>query len=114
MIVDNIDTIYQKASPEQYNSGFNWYLNAHNYCQEIATKFDIPFHKVVGVCAVLSPQSNWTQNKQNTHNYFSKDPMQFISKMKIEMMAKVLEDKAITEVTKGQKVTSFYYNILFN
>jgi hypothetical protein len=47
-----------------------WYSDANVFCRTIATKYDVPMEKVVGVLACLSVQNRWDVNKRDAEAIF--------------------------------------------
>jgi hypothetical protein len=64
----NIIAIYKLAKPSEIYDGLSWYINANKDCQEIADKFKIPLHIVVGVLSALSPNNKYERNVQNAND----------------------------------------------
>jgi hypothetical protein len=50
------------ANPILFDSGLNWYPNAHKDAVAVASEFDLDLWKVSQVLSVISPQRNWKVN----------------------------------------------------
>ena len=61
----NIIAIYKLANPSEIKHGLTWYVNATKDCKEIAIKYDLPIHIVIGVVSALSPNNKWERNIVN-------------------------------------------------
>lgn len=64
LLVANIKaTYYQcKQYPSLYQSGLDWYQNAHNQAVAIAARHNANIDTVCGVISALSPRNNWERN----------------------------------------------------
>ena len=120
----NIIAIYKLATPNEITEGVHWYLNATRECQNIADKFKIPLHIVVGEVSALSPNNKWSSNVQNAHDlieaFMNGQDMDSVKvrtyhKMKqkawsiLEAMPSYDETVAILN---GKKIVSFFKNIM--
>jgi hypothetical protein len=122
----NILTIYYMATPEEIYQGKNWYLNAQKQAQAIALDFDIPLSIVVGVIAALSPNNKWERNVVNARDmikaYTNGDSIEsFKVSTYHTMKAKAwtildlgpdANHDAILKVLNGQKICSFFLDIM--
>lgn len=59
---------FNASSPESIEAGYNWYDQAGFIANHIANKFNVPYSKVCGVIAALSPATNWVQNVADASN----------------------------------------------
>lgn len=57
-IFDNILSIYNAAD----KNAESWYLDANNWAQSLADKYNCSLETVVGVCAAISPVTKWSRN----------------------------------------------------
>lgn len=46
-------------------SGMNWYNDGHEFCKELATKYNLSLSQVCAVVSALSPGTNWEVNKRD-------------------------------------------------
>lgn len=68
LMAKRITKVYALATDEQYKAGKDWYFQARFIANHIANKYNVPFVKVCGVIAALSPATNWVQNIADTCN----------------------------------------------
>ena len=125
MTIENILSIYDMATPEEISAGVVWYATALAECRRISIDNDVPLNTVVGVTASLSPNNKWTRNIVNASDmveaYVNGDSIESFkvstyTKMK-EKAWSILEcgtvsDVEIIEILKGQKIISFFENIM--
>ena len=120
----NIIAIYKLAKPSEIFDGLSWYVNANKDCQEIADKFKIPLHIVVGVLSALSPNNKWSRNIINAHDLIEAfidgndmDSVKVSTYHKMKQKAwSILEtmpsyDETVT-ILNGKKIVSFFKNIM--
>lgn len=125
MTVENILSVYDMATPEEIREGVVWYAQALAACKRISIDNGLPLNTVVGVTAALSPNNKWTRNILNARDmveaYLRGDSIESFkvstyTKMK-EKAWSILEcgtasDVEIIEILKGQKIISFFENIM--
>ena len=68
MDIKNILSMYMQATPVDTQEGTIWYHNAHEICQDIATRYHLPLSTVVGVVSALSPNNKWDRNIYDAEN----------------------------------------------
>lgn len=134
MTVENIVAIYRLATPEEKRDGVVWYATALAECNRIALDYEVPLHIVVGVCAALSPNNRWERNIINTRDlvqaYTKGDGIEsFKVSTYHTMKAKawgimdallecyvlgkpVLTEAEVIAILNGQKIISFFQNIM--
>ena len=125
MTVENIVAIYRLATPEEKRDGVVWYATALAECNRIALDYEVPLHIVVGVCASLSPNNRWERNIINTRDmvqaYVTGDNIDSFKVSTYHAMKQkawsILEAMPETEaeviaILNGQKITSFFQNIM--
>jgi len=121
----NIMAVYNRATSSDTESGLAWYNDAKTQAESIAIEFEVPLNTVVGVMAALSPNNRWERNVINAREMVKA----FVAGESVEsvtvstykaMRAKawsILEDilidhNDILERLNGQKIRSFYSNII--
>ena len=135
MTIKNILAVYDMATPEEIREGVVWYATALAECKRISIDNGIPLNTVVGVTAALSPNNKWTRNILNARDmveaYLRGDS---IESFKVSTYTKMKEkawsildcslpydkptavysvsDLEIIEILKGQKIISFFENIM--
>ena len=115
--------VYKLATPSEIKEGIAWYLNATTDCKNIALKYDLPVHIVIGVVSALSPNNKWERNIINAKDlctaFINGNDMDSIKvstyhKMK-EKAWHILEAMPSYEETisilNGKKIVSFFRNI---
>ena len=121
--IKNIIAIYKLANPSEIKHGLTWYLNATKDCKEIAIKYDLPIHIVIGVVSALSPNNKWTRNITNADDlckaFIDGQDMDSIKvstyhKMKQKAWSILEQMPSYDETIKilnGKKIVSFFKNI---
>ena len=122
---NNILDIYELATMDEIEQGFDWYSDAKSTMQTIADECKLPLHIVTGVCAALSPTNKWSQNVRDTRALC----MAFISGGYQEDVKcctyNTMKDKAwnimqtmphnnddTAFILRGPKITDFFYGIM--
>lgn len=123
--VRNILKVYRQATHQEHERGTKWYADAKAQAQEIANLHDVPLRIVVGVIAALSPNNKWDRNLKDASNmiavFLRGDPVDVCkpctyTKMRdkawsvIEQMPQ--DDVSVMKVLNGQKIVSFFSNIM--
>lgn len=125
MSVENIIKIYDMATPEEKRDGVVWYAVALADCNRIAIDNGVPLHIVVGVCAALSPNNKWERNIVNTSDmvqaFINGEDMDSFKVSTYHAMKNkawgILEampnsDEEVMTLLNGQKIISFFRNIM--
>lgn len=125
MSVENIIKIYDMATPEEKRDGVVWYAVALADCNRIAIDNGVPLHIVVGVCAALSPNNKWDRNIVNTSDmvqaFINGEDMDSFKVSTYHAMKRkawgILEampssDEEVMTMLNGQKIISFFRNIM--
>ena len=125
MSVENIIRIYDMATPEEKRDGVVWYAVALADCNRIAIDNGVPLHIVVGVCAALSPNNKWDRNIVNTSDmvqaFINGEDMDSFKVSTYHAMKRkawgILEampdsDEEVMTMLNGQKIISFFRNIM--
>jgi hypothetical protein len=123
-MIHNITSVYRDADAVQYNEGLAWYDNAQKAAYLIALKYDIAVYIVAAVIAALSPNNKWSRNVKNADAligaFIRGDGIDSVkvstyNKMKAKawdiLAARPDYDTAKT-MLKGQKITSFFMDIM--
>lgn len=129
MSVENILAIYKMASPEEKRDGIVWYADALRDCSRISLDTNIPLHIVVGVVARLSPNNKWERNVKNARDLITAkingDDMDSVSvctysankikawdMLELDETGNFLDHDGVIKHLNGQKIVSFYRNIM--
>mgnify|MGYP003644699816 CR=1 FL=1 len=123
--VRNINKIFKLATPEEMRDGVVWYTNAQSTAKRIAIMHDMPLRIVVGVMAALSPNNRWERNIENTGTliaaYLDGDSIESFKvscynamKAKAWRMMDTMPatDEEVLTILNGQKIKSFFSNIM--
>jgi len=123
-MIHNIVSVYRDADETQHAEGLLWYSDAQKAAYNIAVKYDIAVFIVVAVIAALSPNNKWTRNIVNADAligaFMRGDGIDAVkvstyNKMKQKawdiLAARPDYDGAKT-MLKGQKITSFFMDIM--
>ena len=123
--VRNILRVYRKATPEDVEAGLEWYARALREAKHISKACGLPVSTVVGVMAALSPNNRWERNKVDAFSMCSAytkgmglDTFRVSTYFRMKVKAwSILEDSltdddAILDRLNGQKIRSFYSNIM--
>jgi hypothetical protein len=65
---NNIMALLKTATTEEVDYWRNWYSNARQDVEALASKYNEPFELVAAVVAVLSPGNNWKSNLNAANN----------------------------------------------
>lgn len=123
--VQNILAVYAKATEDEKANGIGWYRDALAAAKAIAEKHDVSIRVTVGVIAALSPNNKWARNVQDADRlisaYIAGDecfsvPCCTYNKMQ-EKAWRILQDmpeddQAVMRLLNGQKIVSFFSNIM--
>lgn len=63
-VINSIIRFHKLASIEETIEGLDWYQSAHDYCKELAARFNVSVSQVAGIIAAFSPQCGWQENKR--------------------------------------------------
>lgn len=118
----NILSVYVRANEYDREEGLHWYRQAHDTARIMADKYNIGLATSVGVIAALSPGRNWGINlleaedfiKAYTRGLRGKD-LPIVGTYGYRNVRKaiaILQGVAPLDVLGGNKVRSFYANIL--
>ena len=123
--VRNILKTYRKATDTDIEQGLHWYSRAEHKAETIAKHFGLPKSTVAGVLAALSPNNRWERNKVDAFNMcsaFHKGlpldtfKVSCYNAMKEKawsiLVDRLEEDEDILSRLNGQKIRSFYSNIM--
>lgn len=121
--IKNIIATYKLATPSEIKEGIAWYLNATTDCKNIAIKYELPVHIVIGVVSALSPNNKWARNIVNADDlckaFIDGQDMDSIKvstyhKMKHKAWSILEQMPSYDETIKilnGKKIVSFFKNI---
>ena len=118
----NILAVYLRSSTEDREEGLFWYSNAHEVARGLALKFDIPLASAAGVIAAMSPGNNWGRNILDAETLIAEfvkgtrgsdlPSLGVYGRRNIVKSEKILLGAHPMDILGGQKVISFYQNII--
>ena len=123
-MIHNIVSVYRDADETQHAEGLLWYSDAQKAAHNIAVKYDIAVYIVVAVIAALSPNNKWTRNIVNADAligaFIRGDGLLSVkvstyNKMKQkawDILAARPDYDGAKAMLKGQKITSFFMDIM--
>jgi hypothetical protein len=123
-MIANIIAVYRDADETQHAEGLIWYPNAQKAAYHIAVKYDVSVYIVVAVIAALSPNNKWSRNVSNADAligaFIRGDGIDSVkvstySKMKQkawDILAVRPNYDGAKRMLKGQKITSFFMDIM--
>jgi hypothetical protein len=123
-MIHNITSVYRDADETQHAEGLLWYDNAQTAAHYIAVRYDVPVYLVVAVIAALSPNNKWSRNVRNADAligaFIRGDGIDSVKvstyhKMKAKawgILAARPDYDGAKAMLKGQKITSFFMDIM--
>ena len=123
-MVHNIMACYRAADSVQVTEGLLWYSDAQKQAHNIAAKYGIAVYIVVAVIAALSPNNKWTRNVVNADAliaaFLRGDGIDAVKVSTYHAMKKKAWDilaarpdyDGAKRMLKGQKITSFFMDIM--
>jgi hypothetical protein len=123
-MVHNVMACYRAADDVQVAEGLLWYSDAQKAAHIIAVKYDVPVYIVVAVIAALSPNNKWARNVINADAligaFLRGDGIDAVKVSTYHAMKKKAWDilaarpdyDGAKRMLKGQKITSFFMDIM--
>ena len=123
-MIHNIVSVLRDSDETQHAEGLLWYPNAQKAAHDIAVKYDIAVYLVVAVIAALSPNNKWSRNVTNADAligaFIRGDGIDSVKvstyhKMKAkawDILAARPDYDGAKAMLKGQKITSFFMDIM--
>ena len=123
-MIYNIVSVLRDSDETQHAEGLLWYSDAQKAAHDIAIKYDIAVYLVVAVIAALSPNNKWTRNLVNADAligaFIRGDGIDSVKvstyhKMKAKawgILAARPDYEGAKTMLKGQKITSFFMDIM--
>ena len=106
--VQRIMEMYQKATPEFKEGGHSWYEKAHDIAAKMTPG---QVEKGAGIIAALSPQTGWGRNLMLAGQMIKTGTAKHTTDS-LQKAERILQGEHPLDVLRGQKVTSFYKNIV--
>jgi len=123
-MIYNILEVYRDVSKTQHSEGLLWYSDAQKAAQDIAAKYDIAVYIVVAVISALSPNNKWARNVVNADAliaaFLRGDGIDSVKVSTYHAMKRKAWDilaarpdyDGAKRMLKGQKITSFFMDIM--
>tara|TARA_R100001015_G_scaffold18216_1_gene10971 strand:+ start:1825 stop:2439 length:615 start_codon:yes stop_codon:yes gene_type:complete len=123
-MIHNITSVYRDADEIQHAEGLLWYSDAQKAAHNIAVKYDIAVYIVVAVIAALSPNNKWSRNIVNADAligaFIRGDGLLSVKVSTYHTMKRKAWDilaarpdyDGAKAMLKGQKITSFFMDIM--
>ena len=108
----NLQAVLDLATDEDWSAGLRWYDEAHGVAVLLSDRYGITVTAAAGIIAALSPQTGWEENKRIADLYIS-DPTESVhTSDACGKAARILNGEHPEDVLGGNKVRSFYRNIV--
>ena len=123
-MIHNITCVYRDADETQHAEGLLWYSDAQKAAHDIAVKYGIAVYLVVAVIAALSPNNKWSRNVTNAATlidaFLRGDGIDSVKVSTYHTMKRkawgILAARpdydGAKAMLKGQKITSFFMDIM--
>ncbi|MGB1650732.1 MAG: DUF7178 family protein [Paracoccaceae bacterium] len=123
-MIYNISSVYNEADKTQHAEGLLWYSDAQKAAHDIAARHGVAVYIAVAVIAALSPNNKWTRNLVNADAligaFIRGDGVDSVKvstyhKMKAkawDILAARPDYDGAKKMLKGQKITSFFMDIM--
>jgi hypothetical protein len=114
--VRHITKLFRSATPQQVQEGADWYLDAFNIADALATTHSVKIEAVVGVIAALSPLNSWGANVNLATRFIANGGLSsgYLSAQlaKANAIYNISDVSKIESVLSGDKTINFYRSIL--
>ena len=123
-MIYNICSVYNEADKTQHAEGLLWYSDAQKAAHDIAARHGVAVYIAVAVIAALSPNNKWSRNVTNADAligaFIRGDGVDSVKvstyhKMKAkawDILAARPDYDGAKKMLKGQKITSFFCDIM--
>ena len=123
-MIYNICSVYNEADKTQHAEGLLWYSDAQKAAHDIAARHGVAVYIAVAVIAALSPNNKWSRNVTNADAligaFIRGDGVDSVKvstyhKMKQkawDILAARPDYDGAKKMLKGQKITSFFMDIM--
>ena len=122
-MISFIGGVLDSADEKEKESGLYWYAEALRQCRSLSEKFNIPVPAVVGTVAALSPGRNWEKNLYDAETFLNDFARGLRARdlplvgsygwRNVEKAERICLGQAPQEALGGDKVQSFFYNIMY-
>jgi hypothetical protein len=118
----NLRVVYQTATDEERQLGQTWYQDAHSHAEAMAARHGVSTTTAIGVIAALSPGLDWDLNLSQAEEFIQAYQGgargKWLPKVGVygqrnrDKASKILGGSDPLDVLGGDKVRSFYQNLL--
>ena len=113
MSITNILSVYEEASPEEIAEGLAWYSSAHTFSVGLSERYGVSIRQAAGIIAALSPRLSWDLNLRNADTVCRTGDVRGLGG-NVAKAKRILHGEDPSDVLGGNKVRSFFDNILFH
>ena len=131
--VTNILKTFDRATQAEIDDGLDWYIRARQDAEHIAKRHDVALNVTVAVMAALSPNNRWERNLRDADTliaaYMDGEAVESVSVCTYNKMRQKawdilayahdplqidhdVDDDELLYILKGQKICSFFQNIM--
>jgi len=103
--------VYDNSTDAMRIAGELWYQEANEECRTLALEFGIRHAQAIGIVAALSPNMRWERNVLAAREMLQGN-MRVTYPANVGKACGILADRDPMDVLGGNKVRSFYQNIL--
>jgi hypothetical protein len=109
----NITKVFREATPDQIQSGMDWYADAHRIAGILAERYGVTLEVAAGVIAALSPLNSWGSNVSLAARFLEAGGLEAgYLKANLAKARAILAGADIVPTLSGLKVTNFYRSIV--
>lgn len=119
-IIAVFEYVMNTTMEQELIDAINWYPIAHGFCALLAQTFGLETFQFAGIVAALSPQLSWQKNKAQALEFVARAQNgQSLSGLmaypaNLEKARRILAGENPLNVLGGNKVRSFYLNIMLD
>jgi hypothetical protein len=110
-LASNVLRVFDRAEPENYREGIDWYQHAHTLACVLAGQHGVSVEQAAGVLAALSPQLSWPRNVAYAELFLATGDAPVLGRSK-RAAARILAGEEPLSVLTGPKVRAFFANIV--
>lgn len=107
-LVDNILSVYDRASTAAREQGMSWYRNAHDLAGIVGSG---DYGKGAGIIAALSANTGWEQNRKLALAISAGQEVGHLSKVLDKVKRIMAGEPVLTALGNGQKTINFFLSI---
>jgi hypothetical protein len=104
---NRIHKILAMATAKEVVDGKTWYMDAHEFAQEVADEYSLSLSQVSQLISLLSPQKKWEQNKADVINFLDGETDSIFSTKKTLAECGAVVDEEFTIPNNRMKTFAF-------